>query len=234
MTRHPTARRVHRPDTSGDDAFVANVLETSVWARQHARTLIVGGLVVAAVALFAFFYVSNRRSREERATTELTPMRALVQAGQAQQAIPRLEAFLNTYGGTRSGTEARLLLGQQYLLTGQPRKAIDAIEPVDDDFQDPAAVNAAVLQAAAHEALQEPHRAEEILLRVGEGAPFLYQQHDALDNVGRLRLARGDAAGAAEIYQRLVEATPEANQARQVWQLRLAEARAAIGVKQGS
>lgn len=234
MTRHPTARRVHRPDTSGDDAFVANVVETSVWARQHARTLTIGGVVLAAVILFALFYVNNRRSREERATTELTPMRALVQAGQAQQVIPRLEAFLDTYGGTRSGNEARLMLAQQYLLTGQPRKAIEAVEPIDDDFEDPAAVNAAVLQAAAHEANQEPHRAEEILLRVGENAPFLYQQHDALDNVGRLRLARGDASGAAEIYQQLVDATPVSNPARQVWQLRLAESRAAIGAKQGS
>jgi predicted negative regulator of RcsB-dependent stress response len=205
-----------------------------VWAREHARTLTIGGALLAAVILFGLFYVNNRRSREERATTELTPMRALVQAGQAQQVIPRLEAFLDTYGGTKSGTEARLMLAQQYLLTGQPQKAIEAVEPVGDDFADPAAVNAAVLQAAAHEANQEPHRAEEILLRVGENAPFLYQQHDALDNVGRLRLARGDASGAAEIYERLVDATPVANPARQVWQLRLAETRAATGAKQGS
>jgi predicted negative regulator of RcsB-dependent stress response len=233
MTRHPTARRVHRPDTSGDDAFVANVLETSVWAKEHSRKLIIGGIVVAAVALFAYFFISNRRSREERATTELTPIRALVQSGQAEQAITRLEAFLNSYGGTRSGTEARLLLGQLYLAGGQAEKAIQAVDPIDDDLEDPTAVNAAFLQAAAYESAEEPHRAEEVFLKVGEGAPFLFQKHDALDNVGRIRLARGDAAGAAEIYQRLFDDTPENNPARQVWQLRLAEARAAQAGKQG-
>jgi tetratricopeptide (TPR) repeat protein len=234
MTRHPTARRVHRPDASGDDAFVANVLETSVWARQHARGLLIGGAVVAAIALVAVFYVRNQRSREERATTELTPIRALVQAGQTQQVIPRLEAFLGSYGGTQPATEARLLLGQQYLTSGQAQKAIETVAPIGDDFDDPEAVNAAFLQAAAYEAIKEPHRAEEVLLRVGEAAPYLYQKHDALDNVGRLRMARADAAGAAEIYQRLLDATPDNNPARQVWQFRLAEARAAQPAKQGS
>lgn len=234
MTRHPTARRVHRPDTSGDDVFVANVLESSVWARQHARALIVGGIVVAALALFAFFYINNRRSREARATTELTPMRALVQSGQREQAIPRLEEFVATYGGTSSGVEGRLLLAQEYLAGGQPQKAIETLDPIDDDLGKPTAVNASLLEAAAYETAQEPHRAEEIFLRVGENAPYLFQKQDALDNVGRLRMARGDAAGAAEIYQRLFDATPENNPTRQVWQLRLAEARAAQSVKQGS
>jgi predicted negative regulator of RcsB-dependent stress response len=227
MTRHPTARRVHRPDTTGDDAFVANVLETSVWAREHGRILIVGAVAVAAVALFLFFYTSNRSAREERAISELTPLRALVQAGQTQQVVPRLEAFLSTYGGSRSALEARLLLGQQYLASGQASKALETVEPIDDDFRNPAAVNAAFLEAAAHEAAQEPHRAEEVLMRLAEGAPYLYQQQDALDNVGRIRLARGDAAGATQIYQQLVNTTPENNPARQVWLLRLAEARAA-------
>jgi tetratricopeptide (TPR) repeat protein len=229
MTRHPTARRVHRPDASGDDAFVANVLEGSVWAREHARTLVIGAIVVAAVALFAIFYASNRRAREERAITELTPLRALVQAGQAQQVVPQLEAYISSYGGTGPGTEARLMLGQQYLSLGQAQKAIEVVEPVDDDFENPAAVNAAFLLAAAYEASQEPHRAEEVLLGVADAARFRYQQQDALDNVGRLRLARGDAAGAVEVYQRLVDNTPAEDPILQVWNLRLAEARAAAG-----
>jgi hypothetical protein len=54
------------------------------------------------------------------------------------------------------------------------------------------------------------------------------------DDAARLRLARGDAAGAADLYQRLVDATPENNPARQIWQLRLAEAQAARTAKQGS
>jgi hypothetical protein len=49
MTRHPTARRVHRQDSAPDDAFIAGVLETSAWAKQHSRTLIVGGIIAAVV-----------------------------------------------------------------------------------------------------------------------------------------------------------------------------------------
>jgi len=234
MTRHPTARRVHRRDTSGDDAFVANVLETSVWARQHARSLVISGIAIAAVALFSFFYINNRRSREERAINDLTPLRALVQAGQTQQAITQIETYLSTYSGTRPATEARLMLGQEYLLSGQPTKAVDAVKPIDQDLSNPESVNAAFLEAAAYEGAQEPHRAEEIFQRLGDDAPFEFQRANALDNLARLRLARGDAAGAAEVYQRLLDSTPTADPAWQVWQVRLAEAQAAQYTKQGS
>lgn len=235
MTRHPTARRVHRQHSEGDDAFVANVLEGSVWAREHSRTLLIAGIAVVVLAVAAFLFISTRRNKEEKATTELTPLRALVQNGQVQEAVPQLETFVASYGGTETGVEARLMLAQQYLLTGQPKKAIDVVAPVGNDYDDPAAVNAANLQAAAYEADQQAHKAEEIYLKLGEGAPYLFQKQDALDNAARLRLERGDAAGAVQLYQKLLDGTPEDNAVRQIWSLRLAEAQAASATgKKGS
>lgn len=225
MTRNPTARRVHRQDTGTDDAFVANVLESSVWAREHARTLIIAAVVVAVVAIAALLYTAQRRAAFEQATQEITPLRALVQSGQAEQAIPQLEAYLARHGGTKPAREARLMLGSQYLAAGQSAKALEVVRPIGDDYEDPMAVNGAFLQAAAHEASQEPQRAEEIFLEIAEKASFDFQKADALDNAARIRLARNDAAGAAELYQRLVDMADEQDGTRQVWEMRLAEAR---------
>lgn len=231
MTRHPTARRVHRQDSAPDDVFVAGVLETSAWAKQNSRMLVIGGIVAAVVILGTIFFITNRRSQTAQAASQLTQVRAVALSGNNQLAIRELEQFLSNYGGTPSGDEARLMLGSAYLQAGQAQQAQEVVQPVADDLGSGLGVNAAMLLASTYEAAQEPHRAEEVYLEVAEDARFLFQRQDALDNAARIRLQRGDAAGAAELYQRLLDITPESNTERPIFELRLGEARvlAAVG-----
>jgi tetratricopeptide (TPR) repeat protein len=230
MTRHPTARRVHRDDTGTDDAFVAQVLETSFWAREHARILVIGGIAAALLVIFGLWYISSRRALAERASTELTPLRAMVQSGNTQAAIPQLEQYLARFGGSDVADEARLMLGEEYLVTGQTQKALDVLAEVDTDLENPMAVNALMLRASALEGSRQAHRAEELYLRVADGAPYPFQQRDALDNAARIRMESNNPAGAAELYQRLLDELPEADPLRGVFELRMAEARAAAAV----
>jgi hypothetical protein len=91
-------------------------------------------------------------------------------------------------------------------------------------------MNAALLMATIHEMAQEPHRAQEIYLRIADDGRFLFQRQDALDNAARISLQRGDAAGAADLYQRLLDITPSSNTERPVFELRLGEALALAAV----
>lgn len=226
MTRHPTARRVHRPDTTPDDAFIAGVLETSAWAKQHSRKLIIGG-VIAAVAITALvLFLLSRANQREQAIAQLTQVRATAMSGNTQLAIRELEQYMSRFGGTPAADEARLLLGRAYLDNNQAAQALQTVQELASDLDEPLGVNAAFLLAAAHEAAEEPHRAEEVYLRVADDAPFLFQRQDGLDNAGRIRMQRADAAGAVQLYERLVEMTPEGNTERPVYELRLGEARA--------
>jgi predicted negative regulator of RcsB-dependent stress response len=230
MTRNPTARRVHRQDSAPDDVFVARVLETSAWARQNSRALVIGGIVAAVVILGLFYFVTSRRAERTQAATQLTQVRALALTGNNQLAIRELEQFLARFGGTPSADEARLMLGRAYMETNQVQQARETVQPLADALESGLGVNAAMLLATTYEAAQEPHRAEEIYLEIGEEARFLFQQQDALDNAARIRLQRGDAAGAVEIYERLLELTPESNTERPIFELRLGEARALAAV----
>ncbi|HSJ07668.1 MAG TPA: tetratricopeptide repeat protein [Longimicrobiales bacterium] len=226
MTRHPTARRVHR-DSEPDDAFVAGVLETTVWAKQHSQKLIIGGIIAAVLIAATLLFVMNRRSTAEQAAGQLTLVRAAALSGDPQAAIPALEQFLDDFGGTPQAGEVRLMLGRAYLEAGRAQDAIATVESTARDVNSEYGANAAYLLAFAHEAAQEPHRAEEVFLRLGENSNFLYIQQDALDNVARIRLQRGNPAGALEIYQRLIDLSPEGSSERQVFELRLGEAMAA-------
>ncbi|MGH7448567.1 MAG: tetratricopeptide repeat protein [Longimicrobiales bacterium] len=230
MTRHPTARRVHRQDSAPDDVFVARVLETSAWAKHNSRRLVVGGIVAAVVVLGLLYFFTSRQNERTQAATQLTQVRAVALSGNNQLAVRELEQFLARFGGTPAADEARLMLGRAYLESGQVQLAQDAVQPLARNLDSGLGINAALLMANSYEAAQEPHRAEELYLRLADEAPFLFQQQDALDNAARIRLQRGDAAGAAELYQRLLDITPMSNTERPIFELRLGEAQALAAV----
>src|SRR5690606_5608475 len=100
MTRHPTARRVHRQDSAPDDVFVARVLETSAWAKQNSRMLVIGGIIAAVVIAGLLYFVTTRRANEAQAATQLTQVRAVAMSGNNALAIRELEQFLGRFDGT--------------------------------------------------------------------------------------------------------------------------------------
>jgi predicted negative regulator of RcsB-dependent stress response len=234
MTRHPTARRVHRQPDAPDDAFVAGVLETSAWARQHQRKLIIGGVLAAVILISLVLWLNNRATQRERAAVELSQVRAIAMSGNTALAIRELEDYVARFGGTPSGAEGRLLLARNYMDAGQYQQAASTAQPLARDVGTDMGVNAAMLLGAAQEAAQDPQRAEETYLRAGNGARFLFQRQEALDQVARLRLQRGDVAGAVQMYQRIIELTPLENPDRQVFELRLGEAQARAVSAQGA
>ncbi|HSJ23837.1 MAG TPA: tetratricopeptide repeat protein [Longimicrobiales bacterium] len=234
MTRHPTARRVHRQDATPDDAFVAGVLETSAWARKHQRSLIIGGVLLAVIVTSLVLWINNRSNQRERAAIELSQVRAIGMSGNTALAIRELEDFVARYGNTPSGAEARLILGRNYMDAGQPQQAVSTLQSMARNVDTDMGVNAAMLLAAAYEATGDLAQAEQTYARIGSGGRFLFQRQEALDNVARIRLQQGDAAGAIEAYQRIVDMTPIESADRQVFEMRLGEAQARAVSAQGA
>jgi predicted negative regulator of RcsB-dependent stress response len=226
-TRHPSARRVHRPDAETDDPFVAGVLETTAWARKHQRVLIIGGLALAVIVVALVVWLQSRASQREQANLQIGQVRTLVMMGNTEMAIRELEQFLAQYGRTPAANEGRLLLARQYLLNGQATQAAETVRRLAANPGRPMGADAAFLLAAAYEAAQEPHRAEEVYMRVASDGRFLFQRQEALDNAARIRTQRGDLAAAVQAYERLLEITPETSADRQIFDLRLGEMRAA-------
>lgn len=222
MAKHPTARRVHRTENS-DDAFVAGVLESSVWARNHRRIITIAG-VALIVAVGVFFYLRNYRSTlTNRATVELTSVRQAVLQGNRQLAIRNLNTYLSKYGKTPSGDEARLMLAQLYAEEKQTANAVKAIKPTADDPGGPNGASAALLLGAIYEAGNQPSEAEKVYLEIADEARFGFEKREALERAAGLRIQRGDAAGAAQLYDRALKTLPEDSPERTVYEMRIAE-----------
>jgi predicted negative regulator of RcsB-dependent stress response len=228
MARHPSSRRVpHAPDE--DDAFVARVLEFTAWSKKNARAILIGGAVVAAVVLGMLFYAQHRRAQEDRAAAQFDEIRQTVMAGNRALAMRDLTGLVGRFGGTEAGREGRMLLGRMYLEEGNPQEAVAAVAPLARDPAKPLGPAAAELLAAAYEAGGDIEAAVQVHLRVADRARLQYTRRNALEAAAELRLAAGDPAEAARIYERLLAALPEDADERGVFEMRLAEARARAG-----
>lgn len=229
-TRHPSARRVHRTGTSSDDdVFVHGVLESSVWAKQHGRNLIIGAIALVAVIAGALFWRASTSAAEARAAGELNTLRATLASGNTQLALRDGQTFLAQHGGTDAAGEARVLVAQLHIDAGQPAEAVDVLQPIADDVDEPLGFNAAMLLGAAHEAAGQNEEAEQAYLRVGSNARFTYSQVAGLEEAARLRTADGDVAGATALYEQILAKLDEDAPQRGVYEMRLAELAAGGG-----
>lgn len=226
MARHPTARRVHQSAATPDDAFVARALELSAWARTHSRALTIGGVALVAVILIALYVRNFQATARAAAETQFLTVQQTVASGNSALAIRDLEAFLATHGRSDVAGEARILLAQSYLAQGEPQKAIAAIDPLAKSIGEGLGTTAALLKAAALEADGQVDQAEALFLRIADRARYDYERMDALDAAARIRMDRGDAAGATQLYDRLVSLAADGSADEAVFRMRLAEARA--------
>jgi tetratricopeptide (TPR) repeat protein len=214
--RHPTARRVQRENQPEEDAFVAKVLETSTWARENSRLITITTIVVAIIVVGFLYYRNQRVTLRDRAETELSQVRTSALSGNAALAVRDLETFLQRFGETAAAPEARLLLGKAYIETGEPAKTVVLLK---DQAADPTS-------SMGFEAAAEPDQAVATYLQIGDRAPADYQKATALENAARVRLEQGNAAGAVEIYDRILSIVPDDSPDRPVIEMRKAEAAA--------
>ena len=226
MPKHPAARRVHRTDTD-EDVFVSGVLESSVWAKRHGRSVLIGAVALILIVAGAVYWRNYRADLRDRATVELTPVRQTVIEGNRQLAIRDLTAFIDKYGSTPSADEARLLLAQVYVEEGRAQDAVGVLEPVAGDPGGASGATAALLLGAAHEAGNQTDKAERIYLQVADKARFGFEKREGLERAAGIRIQKGNTAAAAELYDRAMKTLPEDSPERSVYLMRIAEINAA-------
>ncbi|MFW6202165.1 MAG: YfgM family protein [Gemmatimonadota bacterium] len=226
MARKPGTGRPKRPSDSPDDVFIARILALTAWAKENARTVIAGATVLVLVVLAGIYYVNFQQGMRQQAENRLNEVRQAVSTGNEALARRDLETLVAEFDGTPAAREGRILLARLYLENGEADQAVPVVRPIADDLDEPLGVAAATLLADAYEAADRRDRAETVRLRIAEDGRFAFQRRAALEDAARARMADGDASGAADLYARLVEMTPETASERGLYEMRLAEARA--------
>lgn len=219
--------RRQQQQTEPDDAVLARALEFAEWSRKHATLVVV--IAVAAVVLAGglFWYRADQARRTDEAAVAFLQVEQAVYSGDESIAMRDLQLYIQQHGGTSYADEARVLLGQVHLRAGRPAEAIETLRPVADRMdRSPVGAQASILTAKAHEVAGQPQEAIAAYLRVADRSGSPFRQREALEGAAILRQEQGDAAGAAELYRRLLETTEAGTMERSVYEMRLAEAEA--------
>lgn len=224
MARTPSSRRPSKRQGEPDDAFVATVFEASSWAKQNQATLVVLGIVVAVLVLAGTWYLDRRADLNQRAIVELEQIQTELQVGDPEVARENLDRFLERFADTKHAPEARLLLATVHLQADRPQDAIDVLEASEVSRRRPIAIQIRTLLAKSYESAGQLERAEEVFLAVADAAELDFQIRNALESAARLKAVRGDHAGAAELYQRIIDGLEDTDPRVGVYQMRLQEA----------
>jgi tetratricopeptide (TPR) repeat protein len=122
-----------------------------------------------------------------------------------------------------------MTLASLHLEAGDPAEALAVLRASSVSLRDPLGPQLAVLQARAHEDAGELAEAEALYLQVADEAALDFQQVEALQDAARMRMAQDNAAGAIELYERILDEIDLSDEGRGEIQLRLAEARTRAG-----
>lgn len=191
------------------DAFLRAVLRAVQWTQENTRTVTIGAVVVIGVVAAGLYYRNYRESLREQAAGRLQTLQAeLLQSQSPSDTLRRsLQQFLNQYGDTRAGDQARLLMARIQLRRDQWQQAVSTLEPLTGRYpaDSPTGYGARKLLAAAHEGAGNTERALSLYGELADQAQFAFQRYEAAANRARLLADQGRLADAESIYSRLVQ-----------------------------
>lgn len=224
MARRPTTTT--RLGSSGsDDVFLEKTLAFGAWADKNRQLLLGLGVAALVIALGAVYYWNYRRTHLQQAAVELERVEQAAAFGDTANAKVELARYVESFGNTPYGDEARLLLGQVYLAGGQTDEAVKLLEPAAD-LSEPLGLQVGVLLAQAREQKGDLKGAEDLLLQIATRSTLDFQVRGALENAARLRAQEGNAAGAIELYERILKDLDKTAPERGVYEMRLQELKA--------
>ena len=223
--RHPGARRTQKSHEDADDAFVAGVLDVTNWAQRNQQLLTVGAVIGVIALLSGFYYMNYRSQLQEQAAQQLEVIHQSISIQDTEAAKVDLATFLDRFSGTPHEGEARMMLGELYLQSDDPQQAIAVLRPIGASPRTPIAFQAAALLATAYEQEERWDDAQATYLAIANRSELDFQVRNALAAAARIRGAQGDAAGAIELYERVLAQLDENAPERGIIEMRIQEIR---------
>ena len=226
--RHPGARRTQQEASQEpDDVFIAKVLHLGKWAEANQQALTVAGVVLAIGIAGLLYYGNYRRTLQQQAAQQLEFVHQSISISDTEGAKVDLITFLERFGGTAYEGEARLLLGELYLESGDPQQALAVLDQLGSRPSTPIEFQGAALLGAAFEQEERWDDAQDVYLSIADRSDLDFQVRDALTAAARIRGDQGDAGGAIELYERVLADLDENSPDRGLYEMRIQELRSA-------
>ncbi len=184
---------------------------TTPWYQQHQRYLLAGIVVLALMALAAWFVTASGKRKEEFAARSLNQARAAAEAGNLPLASSELQRLISAYKGTDAASEAVITLNQVRMVNGQNELAVVGLREFLASKPKPQYVPpASGLLAAALENSKHWIEAANAYTQASNAADVDYLKAKYLVDAGRAFREGGRPEDAAKAYRAVLQKFPKA------------------------
>jgi len=223
--RKNKARRHAQSVEEQEDVFVANVLDASKWAGDNRQMLTLSLVAVALLAAAGLYYVNFQSSVRVQSVNRLEEIQQTISIQANEDAKVQLGTFLDRFGYTPEADEALILLARLHMESGDVAVAINVLENQGPALGTGIGIQANVLLARAYEQQGRWPDAERLYIRIADAAELDFQVVESLEDAARTRIRQLDAAGAAELFDRILSTMDESDPSRGMYEMRRAEMR---------
>ncbi len=193
------------------------------WYRNRQRQIIAAALILAAIAVVAWFVVASEKRKEEFAARSLNQARAAAEAGNLPLASSELQKLISSYAGTDAASEAVITLNQVRMINGQNELAVVGLrEFLNSNPPEQYRTPASGLLGAALENAKRWEDAGKAYTQASKMAEVEYLKAQYLVDAGRSYRLGGKLEEAARVYRTVLQKYPKSSSVTEA-QVRLAE-----------
>ncbi len=226
----PSPARPSQAPTTGEDVFTASILRFLAWARDRTQTLIIACVFLTVLVVGTVYWFSQRSDQLDAAAAELEELQQTILFEDPATAAASVQGYLDRFGGTTFGVEARFLLARVHLTAGEdPDAAVEVLQAVAPDFGSSLTQDATFMLAASLEQAERWDEAVQIYEELVARVDFTFQQKEAGEGLARASLAQGDTVSAVQAYGSILETLEDDDPTRSLYEMRLAE----LGAREG-
>jgi outer membrane protein assembly factor BamD (BamD/ComL family) len=184
---------------------------TTPWYHRRKRHLLTGIVILAALALAAWFVMASGKRKEQFAARSLNQARAAAEAGNLPLASSELQKLIAAYEGTDAASEAVITLNQVRMINGQSELAVVGLREFLAGKPKPQYVTPATgLLAAALENSKHWIEAANAYTQASNAADVDYLKAKYLVDAGRAFGEGGRPEDAARAYRTVLQKYPKA------------------------
>jgi outer membrane protein assembly factor BamD (BamD/ComL family) len=181
------------------------------WYQVHQRKLLAALIVLAGLAIVAWFVMASGKRKEQFAARNLNQARAAAEAGNLPLASSELQKLITTYKGTDAAHEAVITLNQVRMVNGQSELAAAGLR--DFVASKPPVKYLAPAYGLMGAALENSKRwldAANAYTQASSTAEVPYLKANYLVDAGRAYRSAGRPEDAAKAYRAILDKYPDA------------------------